>query len=168
MPFFVGKILELPVTVTQDYSLFHILNEYSTDLWRCQATEITENHGLMSLIAHPDYLVEKRARDTYQSLLVYLADLNSQGRVWIAPPGEVAKWWRARRQMKLVRHGEDWAIEGPESDKARIAYAVLDGGRLTYQFEPRRNSAALSQAEEQANGAGFERPLPACVEVIKQ
>src|SRR5207249_4000541 len=29
MPYFVGKILELPVTTTQDYTLFHILNDYS-------------------------------------------------------------------------------------------------------------------------------------------
>ena len=34
MPYFVGDILELPVTTTQDYALFNYLNEYSIDLWR--------------------------------------------------------------------------------------------------------------------------------------
>ena len=36
LPYFVGKILELPVTTTQDYSLFHILNDYSMRLWKEQ------------------------------------------------------------------------------------------------------------------------------------
>ena len=31
-PFFNGKILELPITMSQDYSLFHILKDYSMDL----------------------------------------------------------------------------------------------------------------------------------------
>ena len=30
MPYFVGDILELPLTTAQDYTLFHILNDYST------------------------------------------------------------------------------------------------------------------------------------------
>jgi hypothetical protein len=38
--------------------------------------------------------------------------------------------------MKLVRHGDDWVIEGPEKDRARIAYAVLDSDRLAYDLRP--------------------------------
>jgi len=34
MPYFIGTILELPLTATQDYSLFHILNDYTLDLGR--------------------------------------------------------------------------------------------------------------------------------------
>src|SRR5580700_9910875 len=39
-PYFIGKVLELPVTATQDYSLFHILNDYSTSLWKRQISLI--------------------------------------------------------------------------------------------------------------------------------
>ena len=133
MPYFIGKILELPVTTTQDYSLFYILNQYSIHLWKSQIAEIMEKHGLASFIVHPDYIVESRTRDTYKSLLAYLAELRSEGKIWIALPREVNEWWRARSQMKLVRQGNNWVIEGPEKDKARIAYAVLDGDRLTYE-----------------------------------
>ena len=31
-PYLIGKLLELPLTTTQDYSLFHVLNDYSIDL----------------------------------------------------------------------------------------------------------------------------------------
>ena len=57
MPYFVGDILELPLTTTQDYTLFHILNDYSTTLWQEQIRLITGRHGLVSVITHPDYLV---------------------------------------------------------------------------------------------------------------
>ena len=133
MPYFIGKILELPVTTTQDYSLFHILKQYSIDLWKRQISQIMEKHGLASFIVHPDYVLESRTRDTYKSLLAYLLDLRSKGQIWAALPREVNQWWRARSQMKLARQGNNWAIEGPEKDKARVAYASLDGGRLVYE-----------------------------------
>jgi len=134
MPYFIGKILELPVTTTQDYSLFHILNDYSIDLWKRQIALIIEKHGLASFIVHPDYVLEPRAQEVYKALLAYLADLRSKGKIWIALPREVNEWWRARSQMKLVRQGNNWIIEGREKDKARIAYAVLDGDRLVYKL----------------------------------
>ncbi len=36
--------------------------------------------------------------------------------------------------MKLVQQNGHWEIEGPESDRARIAFAVLSDDGLTYQF----------------------------------
>src|SRR5262249_8716309 len=62
-PYFIGNILELPLTTTQDYSLFYILQTYNIDLWQRQAAGIIEKHGLLSCIAHPDYLQEPRAQE---------------------------------------------------------------------------------------------------------
>jgi hypothetical protein len=55
-------------------------------------------------------------------------------RIWAALPGDVDRWWRARSQMKLVSRGDEWEIVGPEKERARLAYAVLDGGRLVYEL----------------------------------
>lgn len=132
MPFFIGKILELPLTTTQDYSLFHILSDYSIELWKHQIGLVMERHGLVSSIVHPDYVIEKRARDTYKTLLEYLAQLRSTLKIWIALPKEVDRWWRQRRQMKLVRESGGWRIEGPGKERARIVYATLDGDRIAY------------------------------------
>ncbi len=134
MPYFIGNILELPVTTTQDYSLFHILKQYSIDHWKRQIAQIVENHGLASFIVHPDYVLESRTRDTYKSLLTYLVDLRSKGKIWVALPREVNQWWRERSQMKLARQGNSWVIEGPGRDRARVAYAVLEGGGLAYEI----------------------------------
>jgi hypothetical protein len=134
MPYFVGKILELPVTATQDYSLFHILNQDSTALWKLEIAQILEKHGLASFIVHPDYILEPRLRRTYKSLLDYLSRLRSEEKLWIALPREVNQWWRARSEMKLLRRGNKWVVEGPEKHRARLAYAFLDGDRLVYQL----------------------------------
>ena len=134
MPYFVGNILELPTATTQDYSLFYILNDYSLDLWKQQLTLISQRNGLMSFLTHPDYLIEQQARKVYESLLHHLRQTLDRDRIWAALPGDVDRWWRARSQMEIVPRGNDWEVTGTGKEKARIAYAVLEGGRLTYQL----------------------------------
>jgi hypothetical protein len=134
MPYFIGKIVELPLTAAQDYSLFHILKDYSIDLWKQQLALIRERNGLMSFIAHPDYLIERRARNVYESLVDYLRQMVTREKIWAVLPGDVDRWWRARSQMRLVSRGNEWEIVGPEKERARLAYAVLDGDRLVYEL----------------------------------
>lgn len=134
MPYFIGGMLELPVTTTQDYTLFHILSEYSMDLWIRQIELIRDGHGLVSVIAHPDCLQEKRAQQTYCHLLAYLAKLRSEAGVWIALPSEVNDWWRARSRMELVQERGAWHIEGPGKERARVAYARLTEDGVSYHF----------------------------------
>jgi hypothetical protein len=135
MPYFVGKILELPLTTTQDYSLFHILEQYSTTLWKQQIEMLLAQNGLMSFITHPDYLREKRALTVYADLLAHLRQLRAERRVWIALPGEVDGWWRSRSQMTVVPSGGSWRVEGPDSRRAKVAYAVLHGDSVTYEID---------------------------------
>jgi hypothetical protein len=134
MPYFVGKILELPLTLAQDYSVFHIMNDYSIDLWKQQLALLRRRNGLMSFITHPDYLIDRRARNVYESLLDFLREIIAQEKIWNACCGEVDRWWRARSQMKLIPRGDGWEIVGPEKERARLAYAVLDGDHLVYQL----------------------------------
>ncbi len=135
MPYFVGNILELPLTTVQDYTLFHILNDYSTTLWKEQIRLIREKHGLISVIAHPDYLVGQRERDVYIELLRHLAELRDKQGLWMAFPGEINHWWRNRQQMTLAPSGDGWRIDGPGSDRARVAHATLEGDRLVYRVD---------------------------------
>lgn len=134
MPFFIGKILQLPLTTTQDYSLFEVLRTHSIDLWKKQIDLILQKHGLISFIVHPDYIIDKKSQDTYKSLLEYLAQMRSEGKIWLTLPREANDWWRQRRQMKLVPCNGAWRIEGPGNERARIAYAVIDGDKISYEF----------------------------------
>ncbi len=136
LPFFIGKILELPLTTIQDYSLFHILGDYSIRLWKEQISRIRRKSGLISFIVHPDYIINQAARRVYAELLRYLCELQSRGETWIALPGEIAAWWRLRSELTLVDVGGFWQIKGEGSERATLAYAVLDNDRISYELAP--------------------------------
>ena len=135
MPYFIGNILELPVTTTQDYTLFNILGEYSTDLWKRQIELIMEKHGLMSFIVHPDYISRTRERGIYEELLFDLARLREEKGIWITLPGEVNRWWRQRAEMRLIEDGDGWRIEGKGAERARIAFASEKEGNLVFTLQ---------------------------------
>jgi peptidoglycan/xylan/chitin deacetylase (PgdA/CDA1 family) len=135
MPYFIGGILELPLTTIQDYSLWHILNDYTIDVWKRQLDMVLEAHGLASFLVHPDYVIEKEARKTYKSLLEHLCSIRLKQNVWIARPQEVNHWWRQRSQMNLVRRGSTWQIDGSGSKRACVAYAMRSGEQLVYRVE---------------------------------
>ena len=132
MPYFIGDIVELPLTCTQDYTLFKILGDYSIDLWKRQVNLIKKNHGLISFIVHPDYVIEKKAQTVYKSLLEYLARERAESNVWTALPRDVATWWRQRSQLSLVNENGNWRIKGLGHERACVAYAVLDGDTVSY------------------------------------
>ena len=134
LPYFVGNVLELPVTATQDYSLFKILGTYSLDLWREQIRQIIGQHGLVSFIVHPDYLDSGKAKSTYAALLKHLAELRSGAGLWTVLPGEVDTWWRQRSEMKLLPDGGSWRIEGEGAERASVAYATLENNTVTYSL----------------------------------
>lgn len=145
MPYFIGDILELPLTTTQDYSLFHILGDYSVELWKDQTELLLSKNGLASFITHPDYLAEPRALAVYTSLLAHLQQLRTERNVWVAQPGAIDKWWRNRSRMTLVPDGASWRIDGPDSRHARLAYATLEGQRVVYSLaEAHRGESSSS------------------------
>lgn len=120
LPYFIDNVLELPLTTTQDYALFHYLGDYSIDLWKSQAELILANNGLVSFITHPDYLAKLREREVYVELLRYLVRLRAERNVWVALPSEIDSWWRDRREMRLVREGFSWRVEGPGRDRKSV------------------------------------------------
>jgi hypothetical protein len=142
MPYFIGELVGLPVTMTQDYSLFHILEDQFIELWKRQAEMVMAKHGLMSFIIHPDYVIGGQERATYGTLLGYLAELRSKKNVWIPLPAEVASWWRERSAMRLGEVNRDWSIEGKGKERTRIAYASEKDGQLEYSFESKGKKSA--------------------------
>jgi len=132
MPFFIGNMLEIPLTTIQDYSLFNILKDFSIDVWKRQVSGILEGHGLASFNVHPDYVIEKQARATYSQLLAFLSGLAVERNIWLPLPREVNRWWRDRSRMNIVERDGRLEIEGPSKERARIAYARAEGAQVTY------------------------------------
>jgi hypothetical protein len=135
MPYFLGALVELPLTTTQDYSLFHILGQYSLDLWKAEMNCVAASHGLTSFIVHPDYVAEDRAWRVYERLLEFLSKECGAKKLWQPLPGDAARWWRERHAMRVVRSGDSWKVTGAGSERARLAFAHIEDGRLTYHVE---------------------------------
>jgi hypothetical protein len=165
MPYFIGDLLEIPLTDIQDYSLFNILNEYSTDIWKRQTAIILARHGLMSFIVHPDYIIEPRARATFEALLDHLAQLRDTEDVWTALPREINEWWRQRAAMQLVNTGGGWRIAGAGVERARIAWATEVDGKLSYSVEP--SPATAVPPSEQFQLLQGSRLLPGRMRVLE-
>ena len=134
MPYFIGKLLEIPVTTTQDYSLFHLLRQRSIDLWQTQTELILGRNGLVSFIVHPDYLANAELKAMYVKLLEYLQRVRQRENIWMALPGEIDRWWRARSRMSIVSDGQCFRIEGEGSERAQLAFARKVNGRLVYEI----------------------------------
>jgi hypothetical protein len=135
MPYFFGNALEIPVTTTQDYMLFHLLNDYSLDLWKEQVNRIVARCGLASFIIHPDYVIEERARSAYRELLAFLRETGRQKRIWFALPSQIDEWWRARHGMRIVGEEGNWRVAGKGAERAKVAIARIAGDRLQYEVE---------------------------------
>lgn len=144
MPYFLGGLVELPLTTTQDYSLFHILGQHSIDLWKEQLDYIAESNGLAVFIIHPDYVIESETRRVYEQLLEYLSDHCSRKKIWQPLPRDAARWWNERSQMRVEQSCGSWKVVGQGSERARVAFAQIEDGRLTYHVEstPCRESIA--------------------------
>ena len=69
-----------------------------------------------------------------EDLLAYLVRLKEEKGVWTTTPSAVNRWWRQRAEMRLVEQGREWRIEGPGSERARVAYASEQNGRLIFRI----------------------------------
>jgi hypothetical protein len=150
-PYFIGEILELPLTTVQDYSLFHVMGDHSIELWKRQIEAIVRKHGLLSFIIHPDYIFAEKSLPVYKALLAYLSSLRSEKKMWIARPGDVNRWWRERNAMKLMFEDGTWRIDGSGRERARIGFAHIEDDRIVYK---------VGQGSESPVAPEFE---PACV-----
>lgn len=141
MPFHAGSLIELPLTMTQDYSLYNILGWHSTELWRNELDTIVNSNGLISFNVHPDYVLPREGREVYLALLEVLSDLLPAKRVWQPLPKEAAEWWRQRSHLELVKQGNEWRITGDGAARACLAFAYLRDGQVHYRLSSTASAA---------------------------
>jgi hypothetical protein len=132
-PFFLGNMVELPITLVQDHTLIEILQRKDIELWKEKANWIIENHGLVNIIIHPDYMLTERSLWYYEEFLRYIT---SQENLWFALPKEVARWWRDRSRSEVVTTNESQPIiKGPASERGRVAWALMQHEKVKYICE---------------------------------
>jgi hypothetical protein len=130
-PYFLGDMVELPITLAQDHTLFEILRERSIDLWERKADWIIHHHGLINVIVHPDYLLTPERLGAYEQFLAFLEGRREE--LWHALPRQVADWWRARAGLSVEALRESPAPEAAGLAPT-VAMAEVEHGRVV--FEP--------------------------------
>jgi peptidoglycan/xylan/chitin deacetylase (PgdA/CDA1 family) len=128
-PFFFGDVVELPITLVQDHTLFEILRDPTDAPWRRKSEWLMRHHGLINLITHPDYLLSDERLARYDRFLGFLAEHRDAG--WYALPRDVAAWWRARARLTCSDDGRLLAADGtPVDPRASVAWASVEDDRV--------------------------------------
>jgi hypothetical protein len=100
--------VELPYTLVQDYTVFILMGETTTEIWQRKLRWIADKGGLAFLIAHPDYMHFGSGRagfqeypvELYQGFLEHL-QRDYAGEYWQALPRQIAEYYRTT----LARQG---------------------------------------------------------------
>jgi hypothetical protein len=92
-PFMLGRFVELPYTLVQDYVLTAVLQETTPRLWLDKVDVIEKYHGMALLNSHPDYMMDGGGLAIYRD---FLYEMKERGGFWHALPRDIARWWRAR------------------------------------------------------------------------
>jgi hypothetical protein len=116
LPFFNNDLVELPITLPQDHTLFSILGHRDGSLWLDKARELRRRGGLVLVLSHPDYATGAAAT-AWQALL---EEFRSDPTMWQPVAHEAATWWRARAASRLVRDADGWRVVGPAAERARV------------------------------------------------
>ena len=118
-PFFLDEMVELPITLVQDHTMWELLQRPGIDLWLEKSEWIREHHGLVNADVHPDYLIRQDRLDLYDEFLGWLTQLEGG---WHALPRDVASWWKERARLQ------------GDADRATVAYAREVDGRVVYEI----------------------------------
>lgn len=122
LPFHNRDLVELPLTLTMDHTVFVILRR-DDSLWLEKADLIRARGGMAMLLTHPDYMLEQPRVEAYERFLRRYAEDDT---AWRALPHEVADWWSRRAQSRIETvHGEPRVV-GPAAADARIVELGAD------------------------------------------
>jgi hypothetical protein len=119
LPYFNDRLIELPITLPQDHTLFTILGHTDESLWLEKIDHLKRQGAMALLLTHPDYMLDQQVLRAYTRVLERFADDRT---VWKALPREVSAWWRRRSESSLESTPEGWRVVGPATGEAKINY----------------------------------------------
>lgn len=119
LPYELQDLVELPVTLPQDHTLFEILGHEDGALWHEKTAYLRERQGMALLITHPDYMQDPRRLGAYRR---YLSEFGTDASAWRPLPHEVSAWWRRRAASWLAESGEGWRVMGPAAADATVEF----------------------------------------------
>ncbi len=126
-PYFLGNMVELPLTMPQDHTLYEILEHRNLSLWEQKADWLERIGGLVLINVHPDYITSDKRLQQYED---FLRRMKQRAEMWHTLPKEIAKWWRDRDASRLVMRGGKPAVVGPLAGRAVLVRLMFDDGLI--------------------------------------
>jgi hypothetical protein len=117
LPFFDQEMVELPLTMPQDHTMFVILRDRDETAWVRKADFLRARGGMALIDTHPDYLRDAHIKSAYGRLIERYASDES---AWKPLPRDLSAWWRRRAASRIQRSSGDWIVTGPAAEEARI------------------------------------------------
>jgi hypothetical protein len=116
-PYRLDTLVEVPMTVVQDHTLFGVLQHRDASMWMRKLATIRAAHGMACVLTHPDpgegYIGRDPNGSRYEELLSFVAESDA----WTPLARDLVRWWDARSSLAWGRDG---------LDGAGTALAVLD------------------------------------------
>ena len=119
LPYMIEDLVELPITLTQDHTLFELLGHRDESVWVEKARFLRQRGGMALVLTHSDYVDQPYLLDSYRRLLQEFADDST---AWKALPRDVSDWWRSRSNSSLEEIGGEWCVVGPARSEARVEF----------------------------------------------
>ena len=120
LPYMIEDLVELPMTLTQDHTLYELLGHRDETNWVEKARFLRHRGGMALILTHPDYIGNPHLLNSYRR---FLEEFAADSTAWKALPGEVSSWWRRRSKSTLEQIDGEWRIIGPARDEAEVEFA---------------------------------------------
>lgn len=96
------RYVELPYTLPQDFTLFALMQQRNTEIWKAKLDWIVRHGGMVLLNTHPDYMKfgkgkpgnEEYPSRYYEEFLEHI-QAKYAGQYWHALPRDVARFWKS-------------------------------------------------------------------------
>jgi peptidoglycan/xylan/chitin deacetylase (PgdA/CDA1 family) len=122
-PFPIGDMVELPITVPQDHTLFELLEQTDADAWSTALRRIRDANGMACVLAHPDPAAGYIGMPDNEAHYIRLMEAVAGSDAWTPLARDLARWWH---QRAFTPAGDMHGLEG-----ASYGTAVLDpSGRI--------------------------------------
>jgi peptidoglycan/xylan/chitin deacetylase (PgdA/CDA1 family) len=119
LPYMIENLVELPITLAQDHTLFELLQQRDERTWVEKASFLRDRGGMALILIHPDYIENPPLLSAYRRFLEEFRDDSS---AWKALPKEVSAWWRRRSESTPTEIDGEWQVVGPAQNEARIEF----------------------------------------------
>jgi hypothetical protein len=130
-PIINGPVVELPLTLPQDHTLFVILQKTGPEIWIEKTNLLRARGGLAQILVHPDYVEVPAVLPAYEA---YLEAFARDPTGWHALPSQVSAWWRARAASEIMSTAQGWRVFGPAASRATVVLRPENTGPSAQRF----------------------------------